>query len=152
MNKKVVMGGVLALLMLGGGGAVGYKLLLAEPAEGPEAAEQGGVEPVVETAPVYIAMQPFSAPVVYKNRLRYYVQLGVSLQLDSETSKEIVYNQMPRLRDAFLRDLHGNSVLRPGSKRMIDFDAVKSRLLAHAQSIFGAEVVRDVLITRAMGG
>ena len=150
MNKKIVIGGVLALLIAGGGGA-GYQFLLAEPADNPAAA-QADVEALDQGAAVFLALQPFSAPVVYKNRVRYYVQLGVSLQLDSESSKDRVYKQMPRLHDAILRDLHGTSVLRPGSKRSINFDAVKSRLLAQAQSILGAEVVRDVLITHAVGG
>lgn len=152
VNKKVVIGGVLALLIVGGGGAAGYQFLLAEPADDPAAAEQAAFEAVNDDAPIYIALQPISAPVVYKDRVRYYVQLGVSLQLDSEASKDLVYKQMPRLRDAILRDLHGASVLRPGSKRSINFDGLKSRLLAQAQSVFGAEIVRDVLITRAIGG
>ena len=152
MNKKVVIGGVLALLMMGGGGAAGYQFLLAEPADDPEAAGHAVVEAVNQDAPIYIALQPISAPVVYKDRVRYYVQLGVSLQLDSEASKDLVYSRMPRLRDAILRDLHGASILRTGSKRSINFDSVKSRMLIQAQSVFGAEIVRDVLITRALGG
>ena len=151
MNKKIVIGGFLTLLVAGGGGA-GYQFLLAEPADNPAAAAQADVDALDQGAAIFLALQPFSAPVVYKDRVRYYVQLGVSLQLDSESSKDRVYKQMPRLRDAILRDLHGTSVLRPGSKRSINFDAVKSRLLAQAQSILGAEVVRDVLITHAVGG
>ena len=161
LSKNVVIGGVVALAVVAGGGFGGYQFLLAEQPGGTEAEATETTEAAessetakaaLDAAPVYIALQPFSAPIMRNSRVRYYVQFSVSLQLDAEPSKEKVYQQMPRLRDAILRDLHSHSVLRDGSRRAINFEAVKSRLLAQARAVLGAEVVVDVLVTRALGG
>lgn len=149
MSKKVLIGGLGALLVLGGGGAGGFLFFVKGGAPEEEVVEEVVAEPVM---PVFVELQPISAPVIRKSRVRYYVHFGVSLQLVDEAAKERVYQQMPRLRDAFLRDLHGRSVMRSDDAEEIDFDAVKMRLMAQAEQVLGRGAVRDVLLTRALGG
>ena len=87
MNKKLLIGGLGALLVLGGGGAGGFLFFVkgGEPEE--EVVEEVTPEPVL---PVFVELQPLSAPVIRKSRVRYYVHFGVSLQLVDEAAKERV--------------------------------------------------------------
>lgn len=143
----VVIGGLAGALLLGGG-AAGYILLgntenVAADAEAPA---------VEAEEPVYVEMQPLSAPVIRNKRVRYYIHMKVSLQVVGEDAKLRVYQHMPRLRDAFVRDLHGRSVTRGRDDQSVDFGAVKARLLGQSERVLGAGVVTDVLVTGAIGG
>ena len=141
MGKIVVIGGLAGALLLGGYVVLG------------NAEEAAAEAPAVETSEaVYIEMQPLSAPIMRNKRVRYYIHMTVSLQVAGEDAKRKVYQHMPRLRDAFVRDLHGRSVTRGRDDQSVDFAAVKARLLAQSERVLGAGLVTDVLVTGAIGG
>lgn len=150
MGKKIIIGGLAGVLLLGGGAAGAYVFFGSEPEIVGEAAAETPAAEAEE--PVYVEMQPLSAPVMRNKRVRYYIHMKVSLQVAGEEAKLKVYQHMPRLRDAFVRELHARSVTRGRDDQSVDFGTVKARLLAQSESVLGAGVVTDVLVTGAIGG
>jgi len=117
--------------------------------------EHGGGEGegAVETdGPIYVRMDPMTAPVYRKDRVRYYIFLTVNLLMADAEAKQNAYKLMPKLRDAFLRELHGDSILREDGPKGLDLYALKKRLMNQARKVLGKEKVSDVLITNAIRG
>ena len=77
------------------------------------------------------------------------VVLDVSLEVVEERDAGNVRQLTPRLRDAFLRELHRLATIRPASQKLINVARVKARLLAGADRVLGPRVVRDVLVQLA---
>ncbi|MCZ6523914.1 MAG: hypothetical protein O7A68_08625, partial [Alphaproteobacteria bacterium] len=96
MGKKGIVIALAAVLLLGGGGGAAYLLLGG-----------GGLSlTAAEPNPGYVAFASMSKPVVHDGRLRHYVHLAVTLELFDEDDVDLVEDQVPALRDAFLRALH----------------------------------------------
>lgn len=102
--------------------------------------------------PIYVRMDPVTAPVYRKNRVRYYIFLTINLLMSDAEAKAEAYKLMPKLRDAFLRELHGDSILREDGPKGLDLYGLKKRLMNQARKILGAKAVSDVLITNAIRG
>ncbi len=102
--------------------------------------------------PIYVRMDPMTAPVYRKNRVRYYVFLTINLLMSDDEAKSRAYKLMPKLRDAFLRELHGDSILREDGPKGLDLYSLKKRLMSQARKVLGAKAVSDVLITNAIRG
>ncbi len=56
---------------------------------------------------------------------------------------------MPRLRDAFVTELHTIATMRNPEQKMLNMKRIKSRLLASAHKVMRNEIVRDVLVQLA---
>jgi hypothetical protein len=95
----------------------------------------------------YIELKPLTLPIITDKGLTQQVSLMVSLELPYGKLEEVKF-LMPRLADAYLRDLYG--VLGVGGAMMkgglIDVVAVKQRLAAVTVSIAGEGKVNDVLL------
>lgn len=91
---------------------------------------------VVEEGPFYLEMKPLSVPIRKKSgAIKYYMFIAMSMEFDEEDKKDHARKMLPRLRDAFLQDLSGRSVLHKDKSRGVDFEQVKRRLMKHAARI-----------------
>lgn len=99
--------------------------------------------------PFYIEIERLTAPFIRDQRFVQYVVLDVSLEVVEERDADKVRQLTPRLRDAFLRELHRLATIRPASQKLINVARVKARLLAGADRVLGPRVVRDVLVQLA---
>lgn len=106
----------------------------------------------VDEGPIYLKMRPLSAPIWKKGRIRYSIFLTLSLEFDDEDKKEIAYGRMPKLRDAFLLELHNKSILYRDETRGIDFPRLKKRLMASAAKAVGNGTIKDILVLDAHSG
>lgn len=145
-KKKLIIAASAALVILGlgAGGAVfmlNGKSAVAKP-----------VEPVVEAPkfPIFVQMEPLNVPVIRSDNKRYIYAIGMALQVQDEKTKGLVTAQMPRLRDAFLRQVNGQPLEGGQGNDAVNLELLKRRLNGQADKILGTGVVEDVLFHRVI--
>ncbi|MEQ8449983.1 MAG: hypothetical protein RIB97_09895 [Nitratireductor sp.] len=141
MKKLILI--VLILLLLAGGGGGAYWWFFMRGADGAAAPEPPPPEPAV-----FVEMEALTIPVIRGGAVAKYVLLKVSLEVEDEGAREAVVERMPRLKDAFLRDLHAYFASIPLDSPL-NVRTVKTRLKRVADGIVGRGVVREVLIQGA---
>jgi len=139
MKKLILI--VLVLLLLAGGGGGGYWWFFMRGAD--EAAAPPPPEPAV-----FVEMEALTIPVIRGGAVAKYVLLQVALEVEDEEARQDVIDRMPRLKDAFLRDLHAYFASTPLDSPL-NVRTVKTRLKRVAGRIVGPEIVREVLIQGA---
>ena len=145
MSKKLLIFGVLGVLLLAGGGGAAYFFLFA-----------GKSEPVPEVAaapavPVFVPLEPLSVPLPRPGKPPLYHFVTLTLQT-TEQGKPKLIEMMPRLRDAWLRDLNAHPVGRNDGSGELDLELLKSRILKLTEKVMEAPVATDVLIMRTARG
>ncbi|WP_169568682.1 flagellar basal body-associated FliL family protein [Sneathiella limimaris] len=145
------------LRLLGLFGLVGLLTVLA-PVTGINSAtaaasssEEG--EEVIEEGPFYLEMKPLSVPIRRKSgAIKYYMFISMSLEFDDQDKKKYSRKMIPRLRDAFLQDLSGQSVLHKDKARGVDFELVKRRLIKQASKVLGDKAPMGMHVVKVFKG
>jgi len=142
--KKLVILVVLMLLIAGGGGAALYFLKLGPFAVPPgEAAEAEEPDP---DPPKFVELAPMSVPIIQGDRVVTTIQVQLVLEtLDPEVEYAIKREQT-RIKDAFLRDLHGFMPRLLRKSDTIDVVVLKKRLKMIADRTLGKGKITNVLI------
>lgn len=91
-----------------------------------------------------VNMPMLVAPVVVKGRLDRYVYFNVTLILPDDSGKRAVMDKIPYIQDAFLRDVHRQSIVLGDDPGVIDNEGLGARLLAICTRIVGAGIVKKV--------
>ncbi len=150
MKKLVVI--LVAALVLGGGCYIGWMQYAAagssEGAGGGSASAGGGSAPGGDQA-LFIELEPLTAPFIRDGNFAHYVLLVVNLEVGNKRDIERVREMLPRLRDAFVTELHALAATRSPNQRLINVARVKARLIAGTHKVLGPGVVRDVLVQLA---
>ncbi|MCH7889230.1 MAG: hypothetical protein IIA00_08125 [Proteobacteria bacterium] len=97
----------------------------------------------------YVEIERLTAPFIRDGRFVQYVVLDVSLEVPSAAAESRVRQLVPRLRDAFLSELHRLARTRSTNQRLINVARVKARLLNRADGVLGPDVVNEVLVQLA---
>ena len=143
MRNIVIM--IIALIVVGGGGYFGWRqITVGQPESAPEIPYGS-----IEGEPLYIELEPLTAPFVRDGKFAHYVVIIVNLEVASRDDVDTVRGFLPRLRDAFVTELHTMATMRNPDQAMINIRRVKSRLLANADAVLGAGIVRGVLVQLA---
>ncbi|MFP6742962.1 MAG: hypothetical protein VCD33_15275 [Alphaproteobacteria bacterium] len=148
LSMRIAIIAFVALLVLGGGGYFGWQQLSAP------AGEPGGVDDIpamgsVEGQPVYVELGALTAPFVRNGKFAHYVVLIVNLEVGDQDDIDKVRAFMPRLRDAFVVDLHNLATIRNPDQGLINMRRVKSMLKKTTLEVLGPNVVHDVLVQLA---
>ena len=98
----------------------------------------------------YYTLQPFTVPIVRDGRIARHVSLLVTLETRGVANKDKILEARKRLRDSFLRDLHGVMAFRRKDGRPFKTSVLKKRLMAVSKRVLGADIVRDILIEIAL--
>lgn len=98
----------------------------------------------------YYTLQPFTVPIVRDGRIARHVSLLVTLETRGAANKDKILEARKRLRDSFLRDLHGVMAFRRKDGRPFKTSVLKKRLMAVSKRVLGADIVRDILIEIAL--
>lgn len=141
--KKLLIFGLLGLLLLGGGGGAYWWFMMRDAGE--EAAE---AEPPPQDPPVFLELDSLTIPVIRSGSIARYVLLKITLEVEDQGARDEVVDRMPRLKDAFLRDLHDYFASIPLDSP-VNVRTVKQRLQRVADRQAGPGVVKDVLIQGA---
>jgi flagellar basal body-associated protein FliL len=97
----------------------------------------------------YYTLQPFTVPIVRDGRIARHVSLLVTLETRGLANKDKILEARKRLRDSFLRDLHGVMSIRRKDGRSFKTSVLKKRLMAVSKRVLGEDIVRDILIETA---
>ena len=144
MKKAIIL--VVLLLVLGGGGYFGWQQMGETFADGGEES-QGGF--FFDDEPRFVELDLLTAPFLRGGKFVQYVVLVVNLEVVNDDAVDEVRAVMPRLRDAFVSELHTLATMRNPEQKMLNIKRIKSRLLASAQKVMGGGTVRAVLVQLA---
>jgi flagellar basal body-associated protein FliL len=116
------------------------------------ASEEEGEE-VIDEGPFYLELKPLSVPIRKKSgAIRYYMFIAMSMEFDDQDKKDYSRKMIPRLRDAFLQDLSGRSVLHKEKARGVDFEQVKRRLTKQAKRVLGKNAPNGMHVVKVFKG
>ncbi|WP_025899761.1 flagellar basal body-associated FliL family protein [Sneathiella glossodoripedis] len=116
------------------------------------ASEEEGEE-VIDEGPFYLELKPLSVPIRKKSgAIRYYMFISMSMEFDDQDKKDYSRKMIPRLRDAFLQDLSGRSVLHKDKSRGVDFEQVKRRLNKQAKKVLGKNAPNGMHVVKVFKG
>lgn len=151
--KKIIIIVVVILLLAGGGAAAFFFLQQKETSTAAGEAGEAGQEQAAGDAkkkgdPNYLDMENLAIPVIRNRRIEKHVILKVSLEMMDDDALEESKPYMPRLKDAFIKDLYDYySYQSPGQK--INTEAIKIRLKVAGDKVVGQGKIRKVLIQAA---
>lgn len=84
------------------------------------------------------------APVMVKGQLVRYVYLNVTLILPDDTNKMMLLEKIPYIQDAFLREVHGTTIVLGEDPNALDQAGLEQRLLSACIKIVGPDIVKKV--------
>ncbi len=146
MKTAIIL--VVLLIVLGGGGYVGWQQM-GESSSPSGAGKSGGSLFFANDDPRFVELDLLTAPFLRGGKFVKYVVLVINLEVSNDDQVEEVRAVMPRLRDAFVTELHTIATMRNPEQKMLNIKRIKSRLLVSANEVMGEGVVRDVLVQLA---
>ena len=146
MKTAIIL--VVLLIVLGGGGYFGWQQM-GESSSPSAAGESGGSSFFANDDPRFVELDLLTAPFLRGGKFVKYVVLVIILEVSNDDEVEEVRAVMPRLRDAFVTELHTIATMRNPEQKMLNIKRIKSRLLVSANEVMGDGVVRDVLVQLA---
>lgn len=143
MKKAIIL--VALLLVLGGGGYFGWQQM-GESSPAAEDGNDGEGGFFSDDGPRFVELDLLTAPFLRGGKFVQYVVLVVSLEVSNNADVDEIHAVMPRLRDAFVTELHTIATMRNPEQKLLNMERIKSRLLASARKVMGSGIVRDVLV------
>jgi flagellar basal body-associated protein FliL len=95
--------------------------------------------------PKFVTMDPLVVPVIQGNRVAATIQIQLQLET-SEDKMTLLKKMMPRLKDAYIRDLHNYIPRLLRGKKELDLAMLKQRLVIIGERAIGKGLMSDVLI------
>lgn len=146
MSKKAIIGLALLMLLLTAGAAASF--FMGRSLDTPS----GPVDEVISVGEVgYVRLPPISLPMMRRGRVNKYLTLAPSLVVPAGTNVSEVRRRIPRLRDAFVREVNGRSVMRDDGSGFADIEGLKKRLLRQARRVLGEHSINEVLLNNQTG-
>lgn len=148
---KIIITAVAAIIMIVAAGVGAMKFLqwgpFAPPPEAAASEQASGAKP--PKPPRFISMDPLVVPVIQNDAVAAIIQIQVQLEIKEENEDE-VRRLLPRLADAFLRDLNGYLPRLIRSDGQLDANKVRSRLFVIGERAIGKGLIDNVLIQSVM--
>ncbi len=140
---KILVIIVLLLLMVAGGlGGYYYFFIL------PNQDEMAEPPPPPPPDTRLVELDSLRIPVIRGGVVVSYVVLSVNLETIGPENEELTKSLLPRVRNAFITDLHGYFAAVPVENSIMVKD-IKRRLMVLCSRVLGQGVVNDVLIQNA---
>lgn len=113
------------------------------------AADKAEDEHAVE-GPLFVEIDQIVIPIIKKNGKTGVVSLKLVAEVDSLEADEKVRNYMPRLKDAYIRSLYGDTLSRKLSTEdgMLDMVMLKEHLIKTSNYVLKTAVVKDILLDK----
>ncbi len=151
MKKLVIIVGVLMMII---GGAVSVMKTMelgpfaaADVAEGEELAEgKRAPKQRQDEPPRFIDMEPFNIPVFHGDRVAATVQIQLKLEAIGEENEKEVIRLLPRISDAFLRDMHAFIPRLLKKEQRIKVPILKKRLQIISERLVGPNLIHNILV------
>lgn len=154
--KKVILI-AFAFLLMSTGATVGVMKWMKYGPFAEKANGQTAVKAPPPAEPKFIDMDPLVISLFDADKLAGTLQIVIKLETLTDANAILVQRQLPRVNDAFLRDLHGFIPRHLRGAERIDLIVLKDRLQMVADKVLGPKVVTNVLVqsvtdTAARGG
>lgn len=144
--KLAVILVIVVVLLAGGGGAVYF--FRADVFGDDGAAER---PPIAKTAnALFVDLESVTIAVIRNRRIEKHVVLQISLEVPDEESRAAVSHALPRVKDAFIKDLYDYYAVQPAGREAINVEAIKKRLKRTADHVLGKGRIQAVLIQGAI--
>ncbi len=154
MGKKLMLiVGAVATILMGGGAGAFLMMSGGAAAETPKPAathEPPPPAPVFAPKGAYLKLDPMSAPLPAGPKGRRQMMVLFQLDVAAHANLPKVEALIPRIRDAFIRDLIARPVGTAEGWEQDDIELVKRRLLAQGERITGPGVLSEVLVVHAV--
>ena len=145
MKKKLVIA-VAIMLMLAGGTISVLKWLGVGPFGDGGAVETKATGTTPGEPPSFVTMEVLVIPIFQGEKVAATVQIELKLEAtDAESASEIA-RLLPRLSDAFLRDLYGFIPRHLRKEERLDIALIKDRLQMVGDKVAGSGVIKSVLV------
>jgi len=148
--KLIIILVIVAVLLLGGGGAAYFfrdALFGGETSETQAAAKL----PIKrETDAQFVDLETINIAVIRNRRVEKHVVLQVSLEIASEEVRAKVSKALPRIKDAFIKDMYDYYAIIPLNRKGVNVEAIKKRLKRTVATVMRDGSVKDVLIQGAI--
>ncbi len=143
--KLILIIAVVAVLLVGGGGAAYF---FRADLFGESAAEKA---PIAKSADsLFVDLESITIAVIRNRRIQKHLVLQVTLEVPDEESRAAVSHALPRVKDAFIKDLYDYYAIQQQGREGINVEAIKKRLKRTADEALGPGKVRAVLIQGAV--
>ena len=115
-------------------------------ASGAPAKKSGGHGEKAEAVPEipFLKMPRLVAPLMVKGEMVRYVHFEVTFLLPDDSNKKMLMDKVPYIQDAFVRDVHGATILKNEETQEIDAAGLRGRLLAIVTRLAGPGIVKDI--------
>lgn len=147
MKKIIIM--IALVAVLAGGGFYAWTTFSAnEGQEETDVASDHSGEGTDDTL-LFVDLDSLTAPFIRDGRFAQYVVISITLEVADDSAKSTVRRNIPRLRDAFVSELHALAAIRSPQQKLINLARVKARMMAGAERVLGQGIVIDVLVQLA---
>ena len=143
--KKIVIA-VAVVLMLAGGTISVLKFLGIGPFGADDVVEIVATETTPGKAPNFVAMDVLVIPIFQGDKVAATVQVQLKLEAADVESASKLVRLLPRLGDAFLRDLYGFIPRHLRKEERLDVALIKDRLQLVGDKVVGPGVIKSVLV------
>jgi hypothetical protein len=136
------------VVLLGGGGGAGWWFYLREdPSDTTaEAAAAQAKDEAAKKMKRFIELEPIMLPIIREGQVILHVTLVTAVEMHKALAPQDIRDVTPRLRDAFISELHAIYALRYVQERGYDLPIVRQRLVQSAQRVLGPDLLRAVTI------
>jgi flagellar protein FliL len=152
---RIVVLGVLAILVLGAGGAGAYfyfgKQAVAAIGDTPDHQEaketQARKDGHGSQGGKFVELDPLVLPIIDERGVTQIVSIVVVIEVDSADKVKEVERLAPRLKDAYIQDMYGvlnkHAALKGG---VVQVGEIKERLNRISDRVLGEDIANDVLL------
>ncbi len=145
MLKKILS--IIGILMIIGGTTVSVMKWQKIGPFSDKKVEKTPVKKVkVEEPPRFIDMEPLVIPVLQGDRVATTIQIQIKLEAVGSENENKIIKIMPRLSDAFIRELYSFIPRLLRKEKRLDIAILKKRLQMTSDKVTGPKVVKSVLI------
>lgn len=148
--KKLVI--ILAVLMMVVGGAVSVMKTMElgpfapEPVAGGEGDGTPAQEQSLDDPPRFVDVEPLNIPVFHEDRVATTVQIQLKLEAIGEENEKEIIRLLPRIADAFLRDMHAFIPRLLKKEQQIKVPILKKRLQIISERLVGPNLIHNILV------
>ena len=100
----------------------------------------------MEDPPLFIDVEPLNIPVFHEDRVAATVQIQLKLEAIGEENEEEIIRLMPRISDAFLRDMHAFIPRLLKKEERINVVIIKKRLQIISERLVGPNLINNILV------
>ncbi len=143
--KKLVIA-VAVILMLAGATVSVLKWLGIGPFGGGGAVETEATGTTPREPPRFVTMDVLVIPIFQGEKVAATVQIQLKLEATNLENASEIARLLPRLYDAFLRDLYGFIPRHLRKKERLDVALIKDRLQMVGDKVAGPGVIKSVLV------